>query len=108
MKGLLAPVYELVRRGSVEVRQLFRISRVGTIAGSFVLDGKVQRNDFSKVLRGGEVVWEGKISGLKRFKDDVREVAFGYECGVSLEGYDELEEGDVIEAYAREVVPVDL
>jgi translation initiation factor IF-2 len=108
MKGLLAPVYELVRRGSVEVRQLFRISRVGTIAGSFVLDGKVQRNDFSKVLRGGEVIWEGKISGLKRFKDDVREVASGYECGVSLDGYDELEEGDVIEAYAREVVPVDL
>ena len=104
MKGMLAPVYELVREGTLEVRQLFRISRVGTIAGSYVIDGKVGRNNHAKVLREGKEIWEGRISGLKRFKDDVREVSAGYECGVSLDGFDDLEEGDLIESYSEQVV----
>ncbi|MEO0604494.1 MAG: translation initiation factor IF-2, partial [Myxococcota bacterium] len=107
MKGLLAPTYELVRQGTLEVRQLFRISKVGTVAGSYVIDGKVGRNHFVKVLRGGSVIWEGKVDTLKRFKDDVREVAAGYECGVTLEGFNDLEEGDLIETYAEQVVEID-
>jgi translation initiation factor IF-2 len=107
MKGLLAPVYELVKRGSVEVRLLFKISRVGTIAGSYVLDGVVARNHHAKVLRRGEVVWEGMVSGLRRFKDDVKEVSSGMECGVSLEGFNDVLEGDVIETYSSEIVERD-
>jgi translation initiation factor IF-2 len=104
LKGLLAPVYEQVRMGSVEVRLLFKISKVGTVAGSYVLDGKIGRGNFAKVLRGGKVIWEGKVASLRRFKDDVREVTAGHECGVSLDGYEELEAGDVIEAYAEQAV----
>ncbi|MBX2798762.1 MAG: translation initiation factor IF-2 [Myxococcales bacterium] len=104
MKGLLAPVYEQVRQGTVEVRQLFRISRVGVVAGSYVIDGKVGRNHSVKVLREGQVIWEGAVDTLRRFKDDVREVAAGYECGISLDGYDDLQEGDLIETYAEQVV----
>ena len=107
MKGLLAPTYELVRQGTLEVRVLFRISKIGTVAGSYVIDGKVGRNHHVKVLRGGSVIWEGKVDTLKRFKDDVREVAAGYECGLSLEGFDDLEEGDLIETYAEQVVEID-
>jgi translation initiation factor IF-2 len=104
LKGLLAPVYEQVRVGTVEVRQLFKISKVGTVAGSYVLDGKVQRNNTAKVLRDGKLVWEGKIHSIRRFKDDVREVTAGHECGVSLDGYEDLVAGDLIEAYAEQVV----
>jgi translation initiation factor IF-2 len=104
LKGMLAPVYEQVRRGSVEVRVLYRISRVGTVAGSYVLDGTVGRNHVARVLRKGTTIWEGKIAALKRFKDDVKEVAAGYECGVSLDGFNDLEEGDVIESYSTEQV----
>ena len=106
LKGMLAPTYHSVRQGSAEVRQLFRISKVGTVAGSYVLDGKIGRNHTVKVLRGGSVVWEGKLSALKRFKDDVREVAAGYECGISLDGFDAVESGDVIEFYVQEQVAV--
>ena len=104
LKGLLAPVYELVRQGSAEVRVLYKISSVGTIAGSYVLDGKLGRNHHAKVLRAEECIWEGMVSGLKRFKDDVREVASGYECGISLDGFNEFAEGDVVECYSSELV----
>jgi translation initiation factor IF-2 len=104
LKGLMAPVYAEVRQGTIEVRALFRISRFGTIAGSYVIDGKVGRGHAVKVLRGGSVIWEGRVSGLRRFKDDVREVSAGYECGVSLDGFNELEEGDLIETYSEELV----
>jgi len=104
LKGLLAPVFEQVRRGSVEVRVLYKISRVGTVAGSYVLDGTVGRNHTARVVRDDEVVWEGKIAALKRFKDDVKEVSAGYECGVSLDGFNDLNEGDIIESYATEQV----
>jgi len=104
LKGLLAPVYEQVRQGTVEVRQLFRISKVGVVAGSYVVDGKIARNHSAKVLRKGDLVWEGKVLGLRRFKEDVREVGAGYECGVSLDGFTDFQEGDIIEAYAEQVV----
>ncbi len=104
LKGMLAPVYELVRQGTVEVRALFKISKVGTIAGSYVIDGKVTRGNHVKVLRDGKEIFEGRVSGLKRFKDDVREVSAGYECGISLDGFNELAEGDLIETYAEELV----
>jgi len=104
LKGMLAPVYELVRTGTVEVRQLFRISKIGTIAGSYVIDGKVNRGAHVKVLRAGKEIWEGRLTGLRRFKDDVREVGAGYECGISLDGFNELEEGDLIETYVEQLV----
>ena len=104
LKGKLAPVYEEVRQGTLEVRALFKISKIGTIAGSYVIDGKVGRNHTAKVLREGSVIWEGDVATLKRFKDDVREVSAGYECGVSLEGFNDLIEGDLIETYSRELV----
>ncbi|MFT4627935.1 MAG: translation initiation factor IF-2 [Myxococcota bacterium] len=107
LKGLLAPTYELVRRGSAEVRLLYKISRIGTVCGSYVLDGTLGRNHFAKVIRRGDVIWEGQVKGLKRFKDDVKEVSAGFECGISLEGFDDVLEGDIIETYARELVERD-
>jgi translation initiation factor IF-2 len=107
LKGLLEPEYELVRQGAVEVRVIFKISRVGTVAGSYVTDGKIGRHSIVRLIRGGREIWEGKVSTLKRFKDDVKEVSNGYECGVALDGYNELVEGDVIEAYTREIVVQD-
>ncbi len=104
LKGKLAPVYEQVRQGTVEVRQLFKISKVGTVAGSFVTEGKVARSHTVKVMREGGQVWEGKVLGVKRFKEDVREVTAGFECGVSLDGFDELKEGDILETYAEQLV----
>ena len=104
LKGKLAPVFEQVRQGTVEVRQLFRISKVGVVAGSFVTEGKIARNHTVKVMREGEKVWEGKVLAVKRFKEDVREVTAGFECGVSLDGFDDLKEGDILETYAEQVV----
>ena len=104
LTGMLAPEYELVRRGSAEVRTVFSISRIGKIAGSYVLDGTITRNNHAKVLRDGEMVYEGKITGLKRFKDDVREVASGYECGISMDGFMGIQDGDIVEAYALEEI----
>jgi translation initiation factor IF-2 len=104
MKGLIAPEYEEVRKGSAEVRATFKISRIGTVAGCYVLDGKIGRNHKARVLRAGREVWSGAVSTLKRFKDDVREVASGYECGIVLDGFHEFADGDVIETYAMEQV----
>jgi translation initiation factor IF-2 len=104
LKGKLAPVYEQVRQGTVEVRQLFKISKVGTVAGCFVTEGKVARSHTAKVMREGAQVWEGKVLGVKRFKEDVREVTAGFECGVSLDGFDDLKEGDILETYAEQLV----
>lgn len=104
MKGLLEPEFEEVRRGTVEVREIFKISRVGTIGGCYVQDGRVHRNDIVRVIRGKKQLWEGKIGTLKRFKDDVKEVNGGYECGVGLEGFNDIEEGDILEIYALEEI----
>ncbi|MGD0115738.1 MAG: translation initiation factor IF-2 [Dehalococcoidia bacterium] len=102
LKGMHEPVFKDVIDGHIEVRQVFKVSRLGNIAGCFVRDGTVTRNSLVRVTRGGEVIAESTISGLKRFKDDVREVQAGYECGITLTGFDAFQEGDVLEFYHRE------
>lgn len=104
LKGMLDPEYKEKVIGTVEVRQIFKVSKVGTIAGSYVLEGKVTRDSFVRLIRDGVVIHEGKINALKRFKDDVREVAQGYECGITIENFNDIKEGDLIEAYVMEEV----
>jgi translation initiation factor IF-2 len=104
LKGLLEPTYADVVSGHAEVRTVFKISRKGNVAGSFVLNGQIARNALARVRRGGEVIYEGKIGSLKRFTDDVREVAAGYECGIALDGFDDIQQGDIIECYTKERV----
>jgi translation initiation factor IF-2 len=104
MKGMLEPVYEEKVIGQAEVRQTFKVSRVGTIAGCYVTDGKVQRDAGIRVIRDGIVIYEGKIDALKRFKDDAREVAQGYECGITIEKFNDIKEGDILEAFIMEEV----
>lgn len=102
MKGMLAPKYREVDTGRVEVRQVMKLSSVGVVAGSYVLDGKVQRNGEVRVVRDGIIVALDKIAGLRRFKDDVKEVAAGYECGITLEKFTDIKEGDIFEAFVTE------
>ena len=104
MKGMLAPVYEEKVIGNVEVRQTFKVSNVGTIAGAYVLDGRVERNAGVRVIRDNVVIHEGKLASLKRFKDDVKEVTKGFECGIQIEKYNDIKEGDIIEVYVMEEV----
>ena len=104
MKGMLAPVYREKNIGNAEVRQTFKISSVGTIAGCFVLDGKIERNAGVRVIRDGVVIHEGKLISLKRFKDDVKEVSKGFECGIQIQDYNDIKEGDIIEAFIQEEV----
>ena len=104
MSGLLRPELRESVAGQAEVRKVFRTTKAGAIAGCMVLSGTITRNARARLLRGGEVVYDGKIASLKRFKDDVREVASGYECGIGLEGRDDIREQDVIEAYVIEEV----
>ncbi|MCD8843197.1 translation initiation factor IF-2 [Staphylococcus gallinarum] len=99
MKGMLDPEYEEQVIGQAEVRQTFKVSKVGTIAGSYVIDGKITRNAGVRVIRDGIVQFEGELDTLKRFKDDAKEVAQGYECGITIEKYNDLKEGDIIEAF---------
>lgn len=99
MKGMLAPKYRDVELGRVEVRQVYKISNVGMVAGSYVLSGKAQRGCQVRVVRDGIIIADDKIAGLKRFKDDVKEVAEGYECGISLEKFSDVKEGDIFETY---------
>lgn len=98
LKGMLDPVYEEVVIGQAEVRNIFKLSRVGTIAGCYVTDGAIERNSLVRVLRDGVVIFEGKMASLKRFKDDVKEVRQGYECGITIENFNDIKEMDVIEA----------
>ena len=107
LKGLLEPTYEDLVIGHAEVRAVFRIPRKGKIAGSFVLDGQVTRNALARVRRNGDEIHDGKISSLKRFTEDVREVSAGYECGIGVEGFADFKEGDIIEVYTKELVQVD-
>lgn len=106
MKGMLDPEYKEVILGRAEVRQTFKVSKIGTIAGCYVTDGKITRNSEVRVIRDGIVVFEGKLDSLKRFKDDAREVATGYECGVTLENFNDMKEGDIIEAFVMEAIKV--
>ena len=104
MKGMLAPKYKEVILGKAEVRQTYKITGVGTIAGSYVIEGKIARNANIRLLRDNVVVHEGKIDSLKRFKDDAREVATGYECGIGIERYNDVKEGDIIECFLMEEI----
>ncbi|CCJ33534.1 translation initiation factor IF-2 [Caloramator australicus] len=104
MKGMLEPEYKEVITARLSVRQTFKASNIGTIAGCYVEDGKVNRNNSIRVIRNGVVIYEGKIASLKRFKDDVREVAAGYECGLTIERFNDIKEGDILETYTIEEV----
>ncbi len=102
MKGMLAPKYKDVELGRAEIRQVYKITGVGTVAGCYVLEGKLARNANIRVVRQGIIIADDKMSSLKRFKDDVREVATGYECGVTMEKFNDIKEGDILEAYIVE------
>ena len=104
MKGMLDPIYEEKIIGNAEVRQTFKVSNVGTVAGCYVLDGKIERHAGVRVIREGIVLHDGKLESLKRFKDDVKEVAKGYECGIQIEKYNDIKEGDIIEVYIMQEV----
>ena len=104
MKGMLAPKYQEKVIGNAEIRQTFKISNVGTIGGAYVLDGKLERNAGVRVLRDNVVIHEGKLASLKRFKDDAKEVSKGFECGIQIEKFNDIKEGDILEAYILEEI----
>lgn len=104
MQGMLDPEFEEKVIGQAEVRQTFKVTKVGTIAGCYVIDGKITRDSGVRIIRDGVVIFEGQLDTLKRFKDDVKEVAQNYECGITIERYNDLKEGDIIEAYVMEEV----
>ncbi|MGC8486486.1 MAG: translation initiation factor IF-2, partial [Candidatus Baltobacteraceae bacterium] len=108
MRGMLAPVVREVTLGHAEVRQIFKVSKVGTIAGCYVRDGKILRNSKIRVLRDGTVVFTGEIESLRRVKDDVREVAEGFECGIQVARFSDLKDGDIIESFTTEQVAAEL
>jgi translation initiation factor IF-2 len=108
MRGMLAPVIREVTLGRAEVRQVFKVSKVGTIVGCYVTSGKFTRNAKARVIRDSAVVFDGEIESLRRFKDDVREVAEGFECGIQIAKFQDLKEGDIIEAYAMEQIAPEL
>ena len=99
MKGMLEPTFREQVTGHAEIRQTFKVSGVGTIAGCYVTDGTITRNTQVRLVRDGIVVHEGELASLKRFKDDVKEVASGYECGLSIEKFNDIKEGDVVEGF---------
>ena len=107
MKGMLDPEYKEVVLGTVEIRETFKVPNVGIIGGAYVTDGKVVRNESIRLVRDGIVIHEGTISSLKRFKDDAKEVAQGYECGIGIENYNDIKEGDVIECFTMEEIARD-
>ncbi len=108
LAGLLEPEIREVSLGQAEVRETFKIPKIGTVAGCYVLQGVIQRDALSRVRRDGEVIFEGRIASLKRFKEDVREVQAGYECGIRLEGFDKIKVGDIIEAFKKEEIKKEL
>ena len=107
LKGMLEPTFEEIVTGQAEVRDTFKVSRIGTIAGCYVTDGVIKRDALVRILREGIVIYEGKLASLKRFKDDAKEVRQGYECGISIENYNDLKIGDIIEASQMKEVEVD-
>lgn len=104
MKGMMAPVYEEVIYGQAEVRQTYKVSKIGTIAGCMVIDGKIVSGSDVRLIRDGIVIYEGKMSSLKRFKDDAKTVRQGYECGITIENYNDIKDGDIIESHGEEEV----
>ncbi|MBM3712964.1 MAG: translation initiation factor IF-2, partial [Actinobacteria bacterium] len=103
-KGLLEPKIEEHIKGSIEVREVFKISKVGYVAGCYIVDGEVERGDFVRVLRGEKVIFDGKISSLHRFKEDVKKVSAGYECGIRIENFQDINNGDILEIYEKKTV----
>jgi translation initiation factor IF-2 len=104
LEGLLEPDFEERNLSVIEVREIFRVPKIGVVAGCYVVSGKVSRNDKAKLFRDDKQIHSGKINTLKRFKDDAKEVVSGFECGVSLEGYDDVKVGDIIETYKVEEI----
>jgi translation initiation factor IF-2 len=105
MLGLLAPEFEEVVTGEAEVREVFRVPRVGAVAGCMVTSGVITRNSKVRFLRDGTIIWKGAVASLRRFKDDVREVAAGFECGVGLSDFQDLKSGDIIETFEEREIP---
>ena len=105
MKGMLAPIYEEKVTGHAEIRQIFKASAIGNIAGAIVTDGNIQKGCKVRISRADEQIFEGNLASLKRFKDDVKEVKEGYECGLVFEDFDQMNEGDIVEAYTMVEVP---
>jgi len=105
MKGMLDPEFEEKIMGHAEIRQIFKASNIGTIAGCYITEGRVTRNAKVRIVRDGRVIYDGTLDTLKRFKDDVREVATGYECGMLFRNYSDIKEGDKVEAYTMEEIP---
>ena len=108
LTGLLAPEFTEKGLGRAEVRSIFVVPKIGAIAGCAVVDGKILRNALARLVRDGKIVYEGKISSLRRFKDDAREVAQGFECGIGIENFNDIKVGDVVEAYVKEQVAREL
>jgi translation initiation factor IF-2 len=108
MAGLLEPIYQENFIGRVEVKEIFRVPKVGTVAGCYVTEGHIERNANIRLLRDEVVVYNGKLSSLRRFKDDVKEVQSGYECGIGLENYQDIKPGDVFEVYEVEEIAAEL
>ncbi len=108
MTGLLEPVFKEVYSGKAEVRETFRITKVGSVAGCIVMDGNITRKSEVRLLRDNVVVYTGKVASLRRFKDDVSEVKTGQECGITLENYSDVKQGDVIEAFVTERVATEV
>ena len=103
---MLAPKYREVVLGHAEVRQTYKVSSVGMVAGCYVQDGKLQRSSQVRIVRDGVVIHEGELASLQRFKDSVKEVQAGYECGLSVEKFNDIKEGDIVEAFAMEQIEV--
>ena len=104
MKGMLAPKFKENILGHAEIRNTFKVSGVGTIGGGYVQDGKISRNSQVRIVRDGIVVHEGILSSLKRFKDDVKDVAAGYECGIGIENFNDIKDGDIVESFVMEEI----
>jgi len=103
--GMLKPEFEEIKVGELEVRAVFRVPRQGVIAGAYVREGEINRNSRTRLVRDGAIIYEGGVSSLRRFKDDVRSVSAGYECGVGLENFQDVKEGDVIEVVEMREIP---
>ena len=106
MVGMLVQEFEEIVTGEAEVREIYRVPRIGAIAGCYVLNGKITRGSKVRFLREGVIIWKGEISSLRRFKDDVPEVASGYECGIGLSDFQDLKEGDIIETFDEKQIEI--
>jgi translation initiation factor IF-2 len=104
MEGLLDPEFKEVSEGRAEVRQVFKVPKAGTVAGTYVVEGKISRSSQARLVRDGIVIFEGEVDSLRRFKDDVKTVVEGYECGIGLKNYNDVKEGDIIETFTKEEI----